>query len=305
MNFLAVFAHRETDVWSTPLSIVHELRRKGHAVTICSLFDENGQYTDRNIDEHMSGNYDVVINFDYGQFSTPKLRAEHWKYGEDIVWVIEAGDDPQQYHNNLKKLEVQSCDLLLSPDYQSHINYNVALKVKHQYKAIKWWTHFGDDSVFTLARNDFWYQIGSGCGDRGETTAVLTKMFGPGFSNKTGLDVTRYAEQLQYGKFVFQKSRHNEITRRLFEGCLTGRPVIADAIPTSTQFYNIFRDGYNMIMYSSTEELVEKIRYYDEHYDEARDIGLRGYVTVKDHHTQKNRVEQLLAYINDIKNRVR
>lgn len=58
----------------------------------------------------------------------------------------------------------------------------------------------------------------------------------------------------------------------------------------------LFKLGEEVMVYRTLEELVEKVEYYLNHQDEAREIADQGMAAVREKHTIKQRVEKMLNF---------
>ena len=59
-----------------------------------------------------------------------------------------------------------------------------------------------------------------------------------------------------------------------------------------------FVDGEDLVMYSSMEDLVEKVAYYLEHDEERKQIARKGYEKLKRNHNLVNKIMEMLKYVN-------
>jgi len=59
-------------------------------------------------------------------------------------------------------------------------------------------------------------------------------------------------------------------------------------------FLDFFVPGEDYVYFDSPEDLLEKTRYYLENENERQEIAARGYRKVKEHHTYRHRVEEML-----------
>ena len=65
------------------------------------------------------------------------------------------------------------------------------------------------------------------------------------------------------------------------------------------EFPNSFTNDKNIIKYSTSEELENKLRYYLNNKDKCLKIGEEGYKHLIKYHTSKKRVEYILNKINE------
>ncbi len=76
----------------------------------------------------------------------------------------------------------------------------------------------------------------------------------------------------------FSAKNRDEYTRRCFEIPIMGTLIAAPITPITKQLYS---DGENAILFSSKEDLLEKIRYYTDNIDKRNKVAKRGYDNIK------------------------
>lgn len=280
-----IFAHRDTDKWSTPLSIVNEFKRLGWKTEIYSLFDSNDNYTDENIYDILNTSPDIIFYMDFGQHISPILN-ELKKTG--AFCIMESADDPQRFYANKEK--ALNFDLILSPDLRCVDNY------KKMGLNVEWWTHFSDTNVYFPLENELKYIAVSsrGMGNDAYIIDSLATKYPNQIKNQNGFIADEHNEFLNSGFIVLQQSRYGEITRRIFEGMSCKKLVIADRLDSSTNIQNLFVDGEDIIFYDNEFDCLEKIFYYSNNKEIAQKISENGYKKVLEYHTQKQRVELIL-----------
>jgi len=162
-----------------------------------------------------------------------------------------------------------------------------------------WFPHFADtamypeeiynikpdlDAVCTRSKTDkFFQQVKERLGNRFDTTS--------------GLHALEHSAYLRRGKIVLQNSQYKEITRRIFEGMLANRMVIADRPDKSTQIEQIFVEGKDIVYFDSLDDLIEKINYYTVNEDKRLEIANAGFNKVLKYHTATARVRSLLKHL--------
>ncbi len=99
------------------------------------------------------------------------------------------------------------------------------------------------------------------------------------------------AEIFCQSKIVFNNAIKDDVNMRVFETLATKSLLITEAVPTLDE---LFKDGVHLVTYKTDDEMVEKIRYYLDHEDEARVIAENGYKEVISKHTFKHRAEFIL-----------
>lgn len=295
-NVAFIFAHRSTDVWNTPLSIVNEFKRIGCNTFIYSLFDLYDNYVDSGVSlliEHNStGKFrpDLVIYMDWGRFDSPLLDKKHIP---NAFWIMESGDDPQNFERNSTK--AHKFDLILTPAYDSYLKYN---SKGHN---TLWWTHFADSTIHA-PYNGFtpFDELPRARSTRGvggsNLMDHLSHVMPDKFINRNGLAGREYGDFLNSGFIVFQHSRWQEITRRVFEGMACQKLVITDKLPEHTNIDSLFTEDEDIVYYENVPECISKINYYlsEEGKATALKIAENGFKKVMSNHTQVQRVEDIL-----------
>lgn len=291
-----IFAHRDTDAWSTPLSVVREFESRGWEVRIYSLFDIYDNYIDSNIqkliDDSKSNEFnpDIVMYMDWGRFDSPLLNKENIP---GSFWVMESGDDPQNFERNSSK--AHKFHLVLTPAHESYLEYN-----KRGINVV-WWPHFADTKIHKpysgFTPFDDLPPVRSTRGPGGsQLMDYLSQIMPDKFINRNGLSGIEYGDFLNSGVIVFQQSRWHEVTRRLFEGMACGKLIIADRLPIQSNIDSLFTENEDIIYYDSLPECISKINYYlsKEAATKREQISLNGYNKVISNHTQVQRVDMII-----------
>ena len=299
LNIAFLFAWMPDEIWSTPLSIVNESKRRNIKGRIYSLYDRNKQYSIAGLTtlyQHVqSGQYkpDIIFHMDYGAFNHPLLDKQ---YFPDTYMVMEAGDDPQRFYNNSNK--AYSFDLVLTPDLVSLQEYK-----KREIDAI-YWTHFAD-AIEGFENHEIKqiYDVVSTRGD-GDTPFLdeLKSRIGNRFSNKRDFNILQ-RNLLSTGKIVIQNSRHGEVSRRIFEGMYCNRMVMTDRLSSDRGLDTLFTDGENIVFYDSMEDAIEKIEFYSNNDKERLRIANNGYQNVLNNHTSIQRFDAVLNKYYEFCNR--
>lgn len=288
-----VSAHRTTDVWSTPLSLMREFEARGWDVRVFSLFDAKDQYTDLEVKRlyelSCSGEFvpDMVFHLDFTGFQTPwfkRLRAL------GCFMVFEAADEPRQYGVN--KPKAKDFHLILSPDYRSVQRHRSA---GHH---CLWWTHFADTRIHHPVEGVVERSLAVSTRGRGGSAFLdqLEDRLQGLFENRNGLFGDDYSQFLCSGAIVVQNSRDHEITRRLFETGACGKLILSDRLPRHTEVQRIFTEDREIVYYDDLDSAVEKIQHLLSPEGEAlrKTIAARSRESVLSHHTQVQRVDVIL-----------
>ena len=81
------------------------------------------------------------------------------------------------------------------------------------------------------------------------------------------------------------------VPMRIFDILACGGFLIAEYSPALAQLFDV---GTEVESWETVDELVEKVRYYKDHPEEAHVIAQRGYQAVCERHTVAGRVLQML-----------
>lgn len=290
-----IFAHRETDVWSTPLSVVNEFKRRGWKTQIYSLFDENDNYTDKNIQKLLDtchsdvGAPDIIFHMDWGRHTSNILSRLK---STGAYCIMEAGDDPQnQIRNSVK---APYFDLILTPDYESNEFYK-----SKGYNSI-WWTHFADTEIHSPQDSEIRYVAVTSRGKGGSDFLDKITDHGQGLiGNKNGFQGAEHSKFLCEGLLVVQNSRWGEITRRIFEGMACGKMVLTDRLNKNKHLEDLFQDEWEIVYYDDMVDCLNKINFYHINKDIREDIAKRGKEKTLANHTQIQRVDQIIKQWKD------
>jgi len=295
MKIAFIFAHRDTDVWSTPLSVVNEFKRIGWETKIYSLFGSHDEYIDDNFLKLKDDGFnpDIVFYMDWGRCNSPLLGKSIYP---KAYWIMESGDDPQNFKNNSPKSD--RFDLILTPDFNSYLDY------KKMGRDVMWWTHFADTNIHKIYHKSFHsypdlYPVRC---TRGEKNTPMLDYFsyilGDKFKNTSSLYGEEYGKFLSGGLITLQLSRWGEITRRIFEGAACGTLVMTDRLDKEKNMDMLFVENEDIVYYDSIQECISKINYYLIHKEERQKIAENGYKKVILNHTQITRVQDIIQKYN-------
>ena len=279
--FLSVY--KPDQIWSTPISLINELKSRYSSVEIFTTM-ENNQYTDKNLDALVEYNPDLLIHTDWGRFLFPTLEKLKKIKG---FKVMESGDDPQNFERNLSK--AKHFDLILSPDNET------VKKYKNLGYNAEWWTHFADTRIHQpLELKEKYVAVSSRGKGSSQILDTLANYYQGEIVNQNGWEGKDHTEFLNSGKMVIQHSRWGEITRRIFEGMACGKLVITDRLHENTLLDKLFTHKKDIILYDNLQDCAEKISYYNQNPKERNEIARRGYLKVLKNHTQKQRVDLII-----------
>jgi glycosyltransferase involved in cell wall biosynthesis len=202
--------------------------------------------------------------------------------------VVECGDEPQTFYYNQER--TKNADLILTPDFECHLIYK-----SMGYSSI-FTSHWTDINIFypSLTNYQPFDVVTSMYGNRGDVVTFLQDSLKDSFYLKTGLKDIENGDLYRNGKIIFQKARYGEITRRIFEGMSCKKMVITDRLPSDKRLDTIFIEDKEIILYSSKEEALEKIKYYLNNTEEREKIAESGYNKVVKYYSTKNIVDYII-----------
>ncbi len=299
MKIAMLYAFWEGEPWSTPIGFRQELIRRGHEVLDVNLYHNNGvisrqgeirKYSIEGLSKLVNAvnqsqvEVDVLFHLDYGVFDSPAMDRKY--FSNDMVWVQEAGDEPQSHR--AQRMKAPRFDLILSPDWPCTQIY------QHAGFNARWWTHCADTHIFhPNYSEDIHHDVVTTCGPRGRgLTEKIEKALGKNsFANQRYFWGEDYGRFLNKGNMVFQCSQHGEITRRIFEGMACGKMVITDRLPAQTHIDDLFTEGEDIVYYDNADDAIEKIRHYASNDAERERIARNGFEKVLAEHSVARRID--------------
>lgn len=296
MKFSILAPHRDTDKWTVPISVANELVRQGHQIKYYSTFDEKDNYCDTGLKLLINEAHnkvfvpDIVLIFDFGLFTSQFLTLDSFS---NALWVLESGDDPQNFNLNCRKLLNGRFDLVLSPDIRCVQEYS-----KNGIKSA-WCPHFADETLFNITQNPLYDAVTTRTVEEPfffELKKKLNESFEP---RTTFLEGIEHSRHLMKGKIVIQNSKYKEITRRVFEGMMANRLVLTDRISHETGIHQIFKEDQDIVYFDSLDECIDKVHFFIKNENQRLKIANNGYNKVREKHTVKGRVSKLLSIINE------
>lgn len=284
-----IFAHRPTDIWSTPLSIVNEFEKRGWDTKIYSLFGQNDSYVDDHIYKLLETKPDIIFHMDWGRHLSPILSKLK---DTGAYCIMEAGDDPQNQERNIVKAPY--FDLILTPDYESNKYY------KSKGFNSEWWTHFADANIHFPQQVDTKYVAVTSRGKGGSLFLDKITEHSKGLiKNQNGFQGIEHSKFLCEGLMVVQNSRWGEITRRIFEAMACGKMVVTDRLSKSKHLEDLFTHEQEIIYYEDAVDCLNKINFYNKNKDLREQIAKQGQEKVLNNHTQQHRVDKILELCKD------
>lgn len=119
-------------------------------------------------------------------------------------------------------------------------------------------------------------------------------------ANQTN-DISRYYSPREMGKIysrskiVFNKSIQQDLNMRFYEGLASGALVVTDRIGNGMG--RLGEDDTYYVVYETVDEAMELIKYYLENETERQQIAARGQKWAFEHHTYKDRLDEILRTI--------
>lgn len=304
MNIALIGPTTTSDIWNIPICFKNAFERAGVKTRLYSTINENAPlgtsqflqeaWTENGIldciNDYNTGKFraDVILHLDFGLFKSKLLTKNTLP---KCTWIYEAGDDPQCFNYNYQKIKYGCFDFVISPD----------IRAVHAYKAnninAMWCPHFADKTLIDPSITPTEISITSRSYNEpffaqlkhlAKNMFVASEKFIPGH---------QHLHFLQKGGIVIQHSKYGEITRRIFEGMICNRLVIADKPNVETHIDKLFTEGVDIVYFTSVEDCYEKICYYNKNIEERLKIANNGYNKVLQNHTVDKRVEKLLSII--------
>ena len=282
-----------TDKWNIPLSFLHHFNEMGHLTKFYNtLVDDkfDDKHLHRLVADADSKHFtpDIVFHLDFGFFDSPLLDKSRIPTAK---WVVESGDDPQNFFLNSPKISSKKFDMVLSPDIRCVRDYTS--------RGINatWCPYFADPEQFKLEQEPIYHAVTTRSTEEPFFSA-LKNALGDQFEARTeylnGLDHSRH---LMKGHIVVQNSKYREISRRVFEGMMAQRMVLADRPDPAAEMHLIFEEGKDIVYFDSLDDCVDKIKYYSAHPEERERIAQNGFAKVSAHHTTPKRIEKILQLL--------
>jgi spore maturation protein CgeB len=98
-------------------------------------------------------------------------------------------------------------------------------------------------------------------------------------------------------KLVFNHCISKESNMRVFEGTLSGTPVLCNYAKDVEDLG--YKDGENIIFYRDPQEMVEKAKYYLEHEDLLEKVGKAGMEHTLNNHTYYHRAKKIIETVKE------
>ena len=282
-----------TDIWNIPISFFNWFKKLGHEVVFYNTLI-NDKFNDVNlqklIEDYKSGLFvpDIVFHLDFGLFTSPYLQK---KFIPSAKWIVESGDDPQNFSLNYSKIKNGGFDIIMSPDIRCVEKYNA-----QNINAV-WCPYFADPDQFEIVQEPLFDAVTTRSIEEPffkQLKQVLKDRFEARVDFLQGEEHSRH---LMKGNIVIQNSKYKEISRRIFEGMLANRMVLTDRPDPNTRIDLIFKENVDIVYFDSFEDCVKKIHYYSTNKHERLKIAQSGFDKVSSKHTTSNRINKLLQLL--------
>ena len=278
MKITFIYDYKDGEIWSTPMSLVNEFKKRNWEVDIIKTND-----TDLKNWVDSKPQTDIVLFMDWGRFDSEYLN-------KDLVpafWIQESGDDPQNFERNYPKAN------------RFHLTITPAANSCEEYKKrgidTLWITHWADTAVqFPMNTEPKYVAVTSRGPGGSQFLDYLTNWAEGTIGNRNGMGPKEHTEFLNSGIMVIQNSRWKEVTRRLFEAMACGKLVITDRLPEEAKLNELFIEGEEIVLYNDMFDCIEKINYYNENQFERERIAFNGMQKVINNYTQIQVVDKLI-----------
>lgn len=286
MKVLIVYEYKDSEVWSTPLSLLNAFNRIPGIICTRRKLIHNEEFHDEY--------YDIIVVCDWKGISP--IFTEYKKMYPNVFLIRESGDTPQNYDNH--RMMLHRYDFTFTPDFRSSVAYN-----NLGYWS-SWITHFADPDIHKIYPKEQdpvgdYYPVRSTRGPGGSMFLdTLSKLMPDKFLNKNGMLGEEYGRFLSGGLITVQNSRWGEITRRLFEAGACGSMILTDRLDKDTHIDDIFVENESIVYYDNMQECISKINYYLANPDKAREIAMKGREVVMNGYTSDHVAKQLIDIYN-------
>ena len=294
--WLFLYNHHKEDEWSLPKGFSKTLSETGLEV-IDLIFESDDEINLPDEEFVRKKNIKVLLIFYAGY--NERLNSEILKFklrSPEVIIINELGDEPQTQHLNYIRASLS--DICLSPDYESK-NYWVERGFN-----CKWFTHWADSKIFYKNKNfKERKQFLTTTMGRRKYDIFLKIILGSLYKNQK---IVSYENTSFYNNSqnVFQYSRWDEITRRIFEASACGCCVITNRIHPNKQLEKIFSHNESIIFFKGRISLFFEIFKLFINKNKSKRIGETASYIVHNNHTDKVRAFELLKYVNEYEKKI-
>ena len=287
MKITFIYAYETGEVWSTPMSLINEFKKRGWETDIVSIgSNRTGIYEDSQLQLWIQQDLptDIVMFMDWGRFDSKWLDRS---LKPNSFWIQESGDDPQNFERNYPK--ANRFHLTITPAA------NACEEYKHRGINALWIPHWADTAVqYPLDMEPKYVAVTTRGMGGSQFLDHLTQWSDGMVANRNGMDAEEHTKFLNSGLMVVQNSRWHEITRRLFEGMACGKMVLTDRLPDEAKLNELFVEGEEIVLYNDMFDCIEKLNYYNENEVERERIAYNGMQKVLNNYTQIQVVDKLI-----------
>lgn len=92
-------------------------------------------------------------------------------------------------------------------------------------------------------------------------------------------------------------SLNGDLNLRVFEVLSSGGFLLTDRLSEESGLNLLFRDGEHLVCFENEKDLLDKIKYFLEHPEEAKAIAQNGYQEFKRNHTPEKKIKELMDVI--------
>lgn len=266
--------------WSTPIGIKIALQKLGH-----EAIDFGYHPDDCNLEDIIKrqDEFDFVLVFSCGPHPSLDSELGRLKCNISKKILLELGDEPQTQWMNATRVLI--ADAVFTPDK------NCAVQYRERGINAHWLTHWGDEYIFeydgSIPREN---KCVTTCGDRG--LELIEKNLGDLFVNKR-ISPEENRSFYNSGSICLQRSRFNEITRRIFEAGGCKLAVVTDFLP-HTGLSDIFIHNEDILYYSSIEQAYEYIKLLLEDNDLRNSLANNIYHKINKYHRAITRAQEII-----------
>jgi hypothetical protein len=282
----------EEKYWSTPKSIYNAFKYNKLVQTIRSFplpqnNREFGFYELKKLYDNQIFMPEIILWMSCG------LGSDHWFIKNNFPHsrlIVDLGDEPQTKSYNY--IRAKNADLVLTPDYECYKEYK-----QQRYNTI-FTAHWADTTIYYPSKTNYcpFDVVTSMNGDRGDILPFLRDKLKKEFYVKTNLIDIENGDLFRNGKIVIQKSRYNEISRRIFEAMACKKLIITNRLPSNKKLDSMFIENKEIIFYDTKEEAFDKIVYYLDNPVEREKIAINGYNKVMKQYTSKNIIQYIIDF---------
>lgn len=92
-------------------------------------------------------------------------------------------------------------------------------------------------------------------------------------------------------------SLNGDLNLRIFEVLSSGGFLLTDRLSPQSGLGLLFNDGEHLVCFKDEKDLLDKIKYFLKHPDEAKEIARNGYEAYRRNHTPEKKIVELMDYV--------